>query len=296
MNDRTGFELDKRLVRRSFERAAVSYDQAAVLQREVDSRMQERLDFVRLDPDIVLDAGAGTGRASQVLLQRYRRSRVIALDAAANMLRQMPATRWRRGAERLCADAEFLPLSGGSVDLVYSNMLLPWLASPAAAFGEFRRVLRAQGLFMFSSLGPDTLMELRAAWAEVDDGAHVHAFIDMHDVGDALLQAGFADPVMDAERITLTYRDVDTLLRDLREQGAVNRLRDRRRGLTGKQCMKRMRKALEQQRGADGLLNVTCEVIYGHAWAAERTTAGSAPVAAESRVPLAELGGRRRKE
>ncbi|MCB1859457.1 MAG: malonyl-ACP O-methyltransferase BioC [Gammaproteobacteria bacterium] len=260
-------ELDKRQVRMAFSRAAPSYDQVAVLQREIGQRMLDRLELVKLQPTWVLDLGAGTGEATADLARRYPRARILALDFAFPMLlrarRKGPLFR-KPGC--LCADLEQLPLANQSVDLIYSNVALQWCSDFSRTLSELLRVLKPGGLLMFSTFGPDTLWELRDAWSEVDGFAHVSSFLDMHDLGDALLRTRFAEPVMDVDRITTTYTDVGGLMRDLKLLGAHNATTTRRRGLTGKGRMNAMREAYERHR-IDGRLPASYEVVYGHAWA-----------------------------
>ena len=278
--------LDKERARRSFGRAAASYDRAAVLQREVGARMQERLDYIRLAPREVLDAGCGTGVDLAGLLRRYRKARVLALDFALPMLQRARSHGgWLRRPGVVCGDLEALPLASASIDLIYSNLALQWVDDLGRAFAECRRVLRPGGLFLFSSFGPDTLQELRAAWAEVDGAGHVSPFMDMHDVGDRLLAARFADPVMDVERLTLTYRTVDGLMRDLKAIGATNATDARPRTVTGKGRLASMRTAYERFR-RDGRLPASYEVVYGHAWAPEQAAAEAGPAGDEVRIPV----------
>jgi len=197
------FHIELEQVRRHFGGAARSYDEAAEVQGEVLERLLERLDGVAREPRIVLDAGAGTGRGTRALSDRYPRARVIALDIAEPMARAARRRRpWFRKFHSVCADAARLPLADASVDLVFSNLMLQWTGDPAAVFTEARRVLKPDGLLLFSSFGPDTLRELRMAWAEADERVHVNRFIDMHDLGDALLRCGFVNPVMDVDRHT----------------------------------------------------------------------------------------------
>jgi malonyl-CoA O-methyltransferase len=257
--------LDARWVRRSFDRASGTYDAAAVLQREVRSLLIERLDLTKLEPKVVLDAGTGTGAACPALKRRYPKARVLAVDFAFGMLRAAAARRsWFRPFFALGADAAQLPLADASVDLVLSNFMLPW-CEPDAVFREFRRVLAPRGFLTFSSLGPDTLRELRAAWAAVDPHPRVVDFIDMHDLGDALVRAGFSDPVLDVERYTLQYADVRALARDLKAVGARNAAGARLKGLTGPRRFAAMQAAYEPHRQA-GRLPATYEVVFGQAW------------------------------
>jgi malonyl-CoA O-methyltransferase len=264
-------QFDKRLVRRSFERAAGGYDAAAVLQHEVCRRMDERLDLIKHRPATVLDAGSGTGNALAPLAARYPKARVIALDIALTMLQQQRhrAPWWKTllkpAVAALCGDIEALPLRSATIDLAWSNLALQWVNDTERAFAEFHRVLAPGGLLMFSTFGPDTLKELRAAFASADRHTHVSRFIDLHDIGDMLVQCGFADPVMDMEPFTLTYSDVRALMHDLKAIGAHNVTQDRPRGLTGRARLAAVTAAYEPLRRG-GKLPATFEVVYGHAW------------------------------
>ena len=275
-------------MRRAFERSAAGYDGAAALPREVAQRMAERLGIVRLDPRVILDAGCGTGEALGELLTRYPLARSIGLDLAYTRVRaarqrhlsvQAGAPSLARrlldafavprgGPSLVCGDVCRLPFGARSVDLVWSNLTLQWVDELPLALAEFLRVLKVGGLLTFTTLGPDTLRELRRAFAAADDAAHVNSFLDMHDVGDMLVHAGFADPVMDMEIITMTYVDAGALMRDLKATGAQNARTARRRGLTGRRRWQRMLEALEGYR-REGRLPVTFEVVYGHAWKPE---------------------------
>lgn len=283
---------DKRLVRAAFERAAARYDDAAVLQREVGTRLLERLDLIRLQPQRILEVGSGTGFCSTPLTVRYSGAQFIALDIAQGMLRQARDRfgwwqRLRRRPGFLCADAEALPLADASVDLLFSNVTLQWCSDPDAAFAEFRRVLTPGGLLLFSTFGPDTLKELRAAWRAADDAMHVNTFPDMHDLGDAMVRAHLADPVLDREDIVLTYRDARTLMSDLKTLGAHNVNGGRNPGLTGKRKLNAMLTAYEGFR-RDDLLPATYEVVYGHAWAPDMPQQRRHDDG-ETRIPLAQL-------
>lgn len=258
--------LDTRQLRRAFDRASPGYDRVAVLQHEVRQELLARLDLARIDPRQVLDAGAGTGRGSAALARRFRRARVTALDLAEGMLCETRRNRpWRSGIRAVCGDVSRLPLATGSMDLVFSSLVLQWCDEPATVLREFRRVLAPRSLLTFATLGPDTLKELRSAWAAVDAMPHVHRFMDMHDVGDAIVGAGFADPVLDVDYTVLTYDDVRSLMCDLKAVGAQNASQDRARGLTGKHKLEALRAAYEPQR-RDGRLPVTYEIVYANAW------------------------------
>lgn len=273
----TPYSLDKAWVRRSFDRASATYDDAAVLQAEVRGELLERLLLTDLTPRRVLDMGTGTGHAGRELKRRYPTAEVIALDASLGMLRAARRRRsWLRPFVRLCADAERLPLPDGSIDLILSNFMLHW-SDPDAVFAECRRVLTPRGFFSFTSLGPDTLCELRKAWAQAgarygDATPHVSRFIDMHDLGDALVRAGFAAPVLDVERYTLRYTDVRGLAADLKAVGARNATMGRSKGLTGRRKFAAMQAAYEVHR-RDGRLPATYEVVFGQAWAPAAATA-----------------------
>jgi malonyl-CoA O-methyltransferase len=297
MSDDVGaYALEPRWVRRSFDRAAKSYDAAAVVHAEVRENLLQRLQLTTLEPRAVLDAGAGTGHASRSLKRRYPKALVVALDSSREMLHEAKRQQsWLRPFERVCADAELLPLGEGSVDLIVSNLMLQ-RCNPDAVFAEFRRVLAPHGLLSFSAFGPDTLRELRAAWKQVDSHSHVHQFIDMHDLGDALVRAGFAAPVLDVERFTLQYLDVRKVAADLKATGAHNATAGRAKGLTSTRKFAAMQAAYESFR-QDGRLPATYEVVFAHAWvpahAARRGSQDSASVSLEE--IKRELRARREK-
>jgi malonyl-CoA O-methyltransferase len=283
--------LDARAARRRFGRCSRDYDRHAVLQAEVRGQLLERLGLVTLVPGVVLDAGCATGHASRALRRRYPRARIIALDYAPAMLRAARAqSGWLQRFDRVCADAQQLPFADASIDLVFSNLLVHW-CEPGLLLRELRRVLAPRGLLCFSCLGPDTLRELRAAWSRVDDAPHVHFFPDMHDVGDELVRAGFAEPVLDVERYTLQYRDLHALAADLRGSGAVSALVGRPKGLTGKEKFARLAAAYETFRVA-GRLPASVEVVYGQAWAPQAGAARGVPAPAPTGISLAALRAR----
>jgi len=291
------FRVDKSRVLRAFDRAAKTYAQHARLQALVRDEMLARLQGLKIEPQTVVDMGCGSGEAVRVLRQRYPRARVVGLDFSSGMLQE--ASRWRPWVRKplwVCGDMERLPLRDASVDLLFSSLSVQWGNDLAETFAEARRVLKPDGVLVFSSLGPDTLKELRAAWQSADDGhhAHVNMFYDMHDVGDALLRVGLRDPVMDVERVTLGYPDVESIMRGLKGIGAQNNMQGRARGLTAKTRLLHLREAYEFRRGDDGLLPVTYEVVHGLAWGGEagRFYANSA---GEVKVPLHALLGRAKK-
>lgn len=298
--------FDHRQVRRAFSRAAHGYDDAAALQREVGARLSEALDYFddpalgARTPAVVLDVGCGPGHATVAMQKRWPKAQVIALDLALPMLREAKhnARQWRptvgasllaigggsrqqagsykhriaipwpfaRQPHALCADARALPLRDGSVDVLFSNLCLQWVEDLPAVFAGFRRVLKPNGLLLVSTFGPDTLFELRGAFSEADDAPHVSLFPSIGQFGDALIAAGFKDPVLDRDEFTLAHDDLAGLMRELRTLGATNAMVDRRRSLTGRQRFARAEQAYEQLRGGDGKLPATWEVVYAHAW------------------------------
>lgn len=271
------FQLDLRLVRRRAGLAAAGYGKFDTLAREVARRMDERLDYIRLEPKRIVDLGCGPGADLPRLAERYPGIPRIAIDVSPAMLAQARGEaglfkrllRLGKAAEAtpICADATALPLKSSSVSLVWSNLMLQWQHDPLPALKEAHRVLEIGGMVMFSTLGPDTLKELRAA-LPTSDAEHLHRFIDMHDIGDAMVKAGFADPVMDMDMINLTYASFDDLLRALRASGSANASKRRPRGLVGKAHWHILRENYDRLK-KDGRLPVTIEVVYGHAWKAE---------------------------
>ena len=285
--------LDKAGVRAAFDRASSSYEAAAVLQAHVAAELLSRLEPFDFSPKVILDLGAGTGRVAADLKRRYRGAMVIALDLAPGMLREAARhQRLFRRFERICADAARLPLESASVDIVFSNLMLQWCDPLDDALTEVRRVLKPQGHFVFSTFGPDTLKELRSAWAEADSHSHVNRFLDMHDVGDALVRAGLLEPVLDVDRHELTYDAAVTLMRDLKSIGARNETAGRPRTLLGRGHLQRVFTAYEAFR-KDGRLPATYEVVYGAAWGTAGRPAGSVH-AGEVRISPADI--RRRNE
>lgn len=271
----SGF-VDPRQVRRGFARIAADYGGVDFLAREIDGRMAERLDFVRIEPERIVDIGCSQGASQAMLRTRYPKAQYLGVDLVPEMLRSglHPRPAWQRwlpirrdgGPAFIAGDAARLPLKSGAAGLAWSNLLLHWLDDPLPALQEAYRVLEVGGLVMFSTFGPDTLKELRASFA--DGYVHTQRFIDMHDLGDMLVACGFADPVMDMEMVTLTYDSFDALVGELRAAGAGNAMRARRHGLAGRGAWSQAKEAYEALR-VDGKLPATFEVVYGHAWKAQ---------------------------
>lgn len=288
--------FDPRQVRRGFSRAAAGYDEAAALQREVRARLLGSLDYLdERAPAVVLDVGCGTGHAAAAMKKRWPKAQVLALDLAMPMLRESKRQAgWLRPFARVCADARALPLAECSVDVVFANLSLPWVEDLPAAFAGFRRVLRPGGLLLCSSFGPETLAELREAFAQGEAGVQPVPFAPIARFGDALVAAGFRDPVLDRDLFTLTFPDLPTLMRELRATGMSNPLAARRRGLTGRERFAAAAAAYEQLRNDEGRLPSTWEVIYAHAWA----PAHGAPIREGDHevasMPLSQIPIRRR--
>ncbi|MCF6264886.1 MAG: malonyl-ACP O-methyltransferase BioC [Xanthomonadales bacterium] len=263
-------DLDIDQARLSFHRAASDYEEHAWLQQEVGGRLLERLDELNTQPQTVVDMGCGTGLHSIALKNRYPKAEVIGIDFAEGMLTQAKKRNsWRRKVDYRQADMGNCGLADASVDLLYSNFSLQWAVDLRAMFNEWRRIMKPSGLLLFTTLGPGTLLELRQAWEKVDNKAHVNDFIDIRDVGDALVAAGFYEPVMDAEMLTLTYSSVHKLMRELKGMGAHNVNHQRQHGLTGAGRMRAMCAAYKDFRLPDGRYPASWEVIYGVAWQPE---------------------------
>jgi malonyl-CoA O-methyltransferase len=273
------FGLDRRAVAQAFDRASDSYDAAAALQERVRNELLGRLDEIRVAPRAILDLGAGTGHASRALKRRYPEAIVVAVDIARGMLEHAGSqSRWLRRFERVRADAYTLPFRDGGFDLVFSSLMLQWCDDLDAVFAEIARVLRPGGVLIFSTFGPDTLLELRESWSVSDaPGNHVNHFFDAPSLGTALMHAGLAEPVLDVDRIVTGYPDVLTLMRELKAIGAHNVTRGRARGLTGRARLAAMTRAYEALR-RDGKLPATWEVIHAICWGGEpRALAGGVP-------------------
>jgi len=281
--------LNSRHVQRRFDRAASRFDSADFVHSVTRDGLLRRLQPMAIAPRTVIDLGSATGAGTRLLARRFRRAHIIATDLSRSMLELSASKRsWFSRTSAIQARADALPFADQSVDVVFANMLLPWLDDPARPFAEITRVLRKDGLFAFATLGPDSLDELRRAWHEVDDGVHVTRFPDMHDIGDAAVRAGLRDPVLDVDRLSVTYKSAATLFHDLTAVGGRNTLQNRRRSLGGAGLVKALADALDGQR-RDGLLTLNLELVYGHCWGG-----GARSPEGEYRLTPGEIGRRNR--
>jgi malonyl-CoA O-methyltransferase len=260
--------LVRRDIRRQFDRAAASFDTADFVHAATRQGLVERLEPLLVEPRTILDLGSATGGTGRLLRKRFRRARVVSLDLSHAMLAEARKQKslFAR-ASFVQAEAASLPFADGAFDLVVANLLLPWIHETGPVFSEVARVLRKGGVFAFATLGPDSLQELRAAWANVDEAAHVNRFEDMHDIGDGLVRAGLADPVLDVDRLAVSYENPDRLFADLARAGARNALSARPRGLVGRTRFQAMKDALAARHAA-GRIVLDLELVYGHCWGA----------------------------
>ncbi|MDX1625062.1 MAG: malonyl-ACP O-methyltransferase BioC [Wenzhouxiangellaceae bacterium] len=288
--------FDRFAIRRNFSRAASGYATHARLQAEVGSRLLDRLDGLNFSPSTIVDLGAGPGLQARELAGRFPKARVVAMDVAVPMLHEARAQagRWRRRFERVAGDAEALPLADGSVDLLYSNLMLQWCDDVAGVLNAFRRVLRPGGLLLVSTFGPDTLRELREAFRDADDRPHTSRFVDVQALGDALVRAGFSEPVLDTDWLTSRYARPRDLLSELKAIGATHAGADRPRGLSSPRRLQRMLAAYEDLRGDDGRVPATWEVVSASAWAPDEGAPIRGPQGEEASVSVASIGRRRR--
>jgi len=260
--------LDSRLIRRRFERAAKSFDDAAFVHAVTRAGLLARLQPLVVEASTVIDLGSATCSTSQALSKRFRRAHVVSVDLAHAMLRRGRKHRaWFSKSSFVQATAAALPFKDQSVDVVFANLLLPWIDDQTQVFAEVARVLRKGGVFAFATLGPDSLLEIRRAWSQVDDNAHVNHFSDMHDLGDGLVNAGLADPVLDVDRLSVSYDNTEKLFADLTAMGGRNALRERNQSLVGKQRFRHMSDAL-QKSGTGGKITLDLELVFGHCWGA----------------------------
>jgi malonyl-CoA O-methyltransferase len=279
-------------IARSFNRVAVDYETHAQLQQEVGEILLERLQWLKIQPHSILDVGSGTGRLARALAMQYPTAEIYAIDIALQMIKHTQQSCCKQ-LVCICADATQLPIADHAVDLVISNLMLQWCPHPEVVFAEFARVLKPEGALFFSTFGPDTLKELRQSWAQVDDKTHVNDFPDMHNLGDALLQVGLRDPVVDAEYFESRYQTVQSLMHYLKNIGAHAIIQDKSQGLTGKHKFKAMIAAYETYRTSDHELPATFEVIYGHALGYKHQSDYPNEIN-ETRIPLSQIGRYRR--
>ncbi len=281
--------LNARHIRRRFERAADHFDDADFVYKWTRDGLLTRLEPLLVDANTVIDLGSATGAAQRQLNKRFRKARLVSIDVAHRMLKKARAKRaWLSKNAFAQASADALPLATGSADVIFANLLLPWIDDPGPVFSEVARVLRKGGIFSFATLGPDSLREISRAWATVDDGAHVKRFPDMHDLGDALVNAGLSDPVLDVDRLSVSYRSSRDLFADLTAAGARNTLQQRRQTLTGRSRYSAMSAALETAAGNEGIA-LDLELVFGHCWGA-----GPKMDPSNYRIDAAQIPRRRR--
>ncbi|MDH3693367.1 MAG: malonyl-ACP O-methyltransferase BioC [Gammaproteobacteria bacterium] len=273
--------IDRKAVQRVFGRAAYTYSDAAVLDQSVGGELLSRLDLLKASPARILDAGCGGGYCTGLLRQRYPDAEIVGIDLSLYMLQATAQKHANTVSPRVLTSAEHLPFADARFDLVFSNLMLPW-CDIGAALVELQRVMCPESALMFSAFGPDTLIELRQAWGKVDELPHVHDFYDMHDIGDALLHAGFAEPIVDVDRITVTYASIDAMICELRNSGATNIHPQRRKSLTGKKRFQRFCAAVENCRDEDQRISLNYEVIYGHAWIAPTQDSDAVTISLDS--------------
>lgn len=270
-SDNSNFDLDPELVRKASDRAQPHYAEHAEVPDTIAERLYERLSLLKEPPARVLDIGTGDGRHLAVLRQLFPRAKIVGADLSLQAILAARRTRfWQRSNPVVCLDARVaMPFADGCFDLIVSNLAMPWIWPAEVFAGELNRLLSDSGAFFLSSVGPDTLIELRAAWQKIDTADHVNAFLDMHDVGDLLHRAGISDPVMDTERMSVTYSSLDKLLADLINTGCTNVLQGRRRGLTGSDIRQRLAQAYAEAAESDlstADITATLEVVYAHGW------------------------------
>jgi malonyl-CoA O-methyltransferase len=274
------------LIHKNFSRASQSYQEHAKVQYEIGQRLCERFDYYQISPSQVLDLGAGPGVFSHHLKKRFPKSTVTAFDLSEAMLKKVKR-RWRSPIGKVVGNMNVLPFKDDAFELIFANQVIHWLDDSQALFKEISRVLKPKGVFVFSTLGPDTFKEINAAWQSIDDYSHVNQFKDMHDLGDHLLKTGFEEPVVDMEYITVRYENTKSLARDLKSQGVQHVSKSSNQGLVTPRKWLKFETSYEKFRDKDNYLPLTYEVIYGQAW-------GQAPKQSignngEVRVPLSML-------
>jgi len=281
--------LNRQHIRRRFERAAATFDESDFVHTVTRDGLLARIAPLLIEARTVIDLGAATGTANRALEKRFKGASVISIDLAHGMLRKAREKRsWLSKAAYAQASADALPFPNESIDVIFANLLLPWADDPALIFSEIARVLRKGGVFAFATLGPDSLREIGRAWASIDDNAHVNRFLDMHDLGDGLVNAGLRDPVLDVDRLSVSYTNSARLFADLTAVGARNALKQRTHSLTGKQRYGAMVAALDDM-AIDGNISLNLELVFGHCWAA-----GPKMDPADYRIDAGQIPVRRR--
>lgn len=278
-------QFTQQTIQNTFNRSAPTYDQAALLAQEVCHRLCEQLQFIHLQPKIILDLGAGTAYANRLLKKQYPQAQIISLDLAEKLIQTQPE-------HAICAAAEHLPLQAQTIDLVFSNLMLPWCDDISGIFSEVYRVLTPGGLFLFSSFGAETLQEIQFSWEKIDTFPHVHGCYDLQDLGDLLVQQHFADPVMNSERLVVNYQNIQQLSQELKQSGLQNILQTRRRSLTGKRRWQEFLQQLACYQTPNGRLPISFDLMYGHAWRSNLAR----PQDGEVAIPISAIKRNRREK
>ncbi len=269
-------QFKKKSIASGFDKAAGTYDDAALLQGDIRKELLQRLEYFAINPKRVVDLGCGTGDALHFLKERYKQAEVLGLDISLQMLScVVKKKRWFEPRKKIiCGDMEKLPLATQSVDCVFSNMAMQWANDPVVMLQECKRIILPGGLLHISTLGPGTLMELRHCWQMEDEHLRVNDFLDVPSWGEMLLQVGFDDPVLDVDRITLKFSDGRAVMEYLKKIGAVNHRHDRQQGMMGKKLLNRVIENYESFR-IDDYVPATFEVVYAHAWSVKKESGGT---------------------
>lgn len=271
----------------AFSTHASQYEKAAVVQAEIGTRLFERLDYLKITPEYVLDLGCGTGFFTKLLKKKYPKAQVVAVDLSLSMLQQSREKHtFLKKWPLVAADMQSLPFKASQFDLVFANQAIHWAPTLPGIIRELNRIMRANGCLMFTTLGPDTFKELQKAWMHVDNYSHTNTFWDMHDIGDSLLTEHFLEPVMDMEMLTVHYASLQALLTSLKAQGVKNINADRRKGLMGKNSWAAFKQAFLAHVTQDKKYPLSYEVIYGHAW---KGTQGITKQGTETYIPVSQL-------
>lgn len=262
----TGFFVETMKTRQAFNKSALLYDDVAALQREIGAKLFDRLDNIHVEPEYILDVGAGTGEPTVKLMKRYPTAKVVAMDIAPQMLKvAAKKAPFLRKMKTLCCDMHSFSIADNSIDMIYSNVAIQWSGNLSKVFNEFMRVLKPGGLLVYSTFGPNTLMELRESWAKVDSHTHVNSFASKESIEENMIESGFKNIEIDSANVHLSYTDVCSLMKDLKTLGANNKTDGRPRGMTGKNKFKKMLESYEKYRRYD-TLPATYDVIYCHSW------------------------------